>query len=75
MTITPVSFTGIKAIRIKPDYKKNINRPYLYNEILDITNKLKVPANFHSDKIEMPSPTKALLARLKELGIFYRKIK
>lgn len=73
--ITPISFSGLKAIKIKPKYKENADRPYLYNEILDLTKKMKVPANFHTNKIEMPSPTQALLTKLKELGIFYSEVK
>ena len=67
-------YTGWKAARILPKAKKNIERPYLYNEILDITKKFRVPANFQTHKIELPSPTKAVIAKLKELGIKYEKI-
>lgn len=74
-TIAPQIYTGLKAIRISPKYKKNIGRPLLYNEILNITNKFKVPATFHTGKIELPEPTFAVLKRLKELGISFRKIK
>lgn len=73
-TITPITFTGIKAVRIFPYSKKNINRQFLYNEVLDITRKLKTPANFHTKKIELPSPTQAVIARLNELGISFSEV-
>ena len=50
--IAPRIYSGLKAVRIMPKSKKNIVRPFIYNEVLDITKKLHVPATFHTKKIE-----------------------
>ena len=73
--IIPKTYTNIKAIRISPKSKKNINKPFLYNEVLEITRCMGLPATFHTKKIELPSPTRELIAKLKELGISYRTVK
>ncbi len=69
--VTPVLFTGINPVVIKPKYKKNINKPYLYNDVLDITKDFRVGAVFHNNKIELPSPTKEIIEKLRSLGIAY----
>ncbi len=71
--IAPV-YTNLKAVRILPKSKENIGRQYIYNEVLDITKKLHVPATFHTDKIELPTPTTAVISKLDELGISFDKI-
>jgi len=73
--IAPRVYSGLKAVTILPKSKENITRPFIYNEILDITKKLRVPATFHTAKIELPEPTLAVLEKLKELGISYSKVK
>ena len=74
LAITP-SFTGLKPIYILPKAKGNVNRPYLYNEVLDMSRKLKVPATFHNEKIILPEPTQAVITKLNELGISYKNVK
>lgn len=71
--ITPV-YTGWKSANIFAESEKNIKRPYLYNEILDITKKFHVPATFHNNRIELPTPTVAVINKLKELKIQFEKI-
>ena len=71
--INPI-YTGWKTAVILAKTGENVERPYLYNEILDITKKFKVPANFHVDKIELPTPTTDVIAKLNELGIKFDKI-
>lgn len=71
--ITPV-YTDLKSVLIKSKSKENIQRPYLYNEILNITKKFHVPATFHNNKIELPAPTIAVIDKLNELGIKFEKI-
>lgn len=73
--VAPRIYSGLKAVRILPKSDKNIVRPFIYNEILDITKKLHVPATFHTAQIELPEPTLAVLDRLKELGISYSRVK
>lgn len=71
--ITPIIYSGLKSATIYP--KENVGRQFIYNEVLDITKKFHVPATFHTKKIELPNPTNAVLAKLKELGIFYNEVK
>ena len=68
------AYSDFKSVRIMSKSKENIKRPYLYNEILDITRKFKVPATFHNNKIEMPNPTLSVITKLNELGIEFQKI-
>jgi len=72
--VTPYVYTGLKAIRILPKSPKNIGRELIYNEVLDITRKLRVPATFHTNLIEMPTPTTAVISKLDELGISFDRI-
>lgn len=67
-------YTGWKSANIFAKSEKNMTRPYLYNEILDITKKFHVPATFHNDRIEFPTPTVAVINKLKELKIQFEKI-
>jgi len=64
-------FTGLKPVTIKPKCKKNIDNQYLYNYVLEITKDFKTSAVFHNNKIELPSPTKEVIEKLKSLGIAY----
>ncbi len=57
---------GFRSLHIP----REINtRKYLYNEMLDLTNELKIPANFDNDGITFPRITFKLLDRLKEMGL------
>lgn len=69
--VTPMLFTGLNPVIIKPKYKKNLNKPYLYNDVLDITKDFQVSAIIHNNKIELPSPTKKIIEKLRSLGIAY----
>ena len=50
---------------------KNRKNKYLYNQILAMTNEYKIPANFLTDKIQLPSVTNQILNDLKKLEIKY----
>ena len=64
-SITPTNFqAGIKILK-----SENPERTYLYNEINKLTNEFKIPATFKNREIELPSVSKAILLKLKELGI------
>jgi len=52
----------------------NPNHKYLYNEVNDITREFKIPANFHTYKIELPTVSKAIIDKLNELGIKFKNI-
>ena len=53
---------------------KNRNNKYLYNQILAMTKEYKIPANFLTDKIQLPSVTNQILNDLKKLEINYQQI-
>ena len=72
--VAPYVYTGLKAIVILPKSENNIGRKYIYNEALDITKKLRVPATFHTNKIEFPTPTQAVISKLDELGISFDRV-
>lgn len=63
--IGPTNFNG--GIRINS--MENKENQYLYNHILKITRDFKIPATFHTQEIELPTVTKDILKKLKELGI------
>ena len=65
MGVEPISFNA--GVRIMDS--ENTGHKYLYNEVLNMTREMKIPATFYSTKIELPSITKSVLARLNELGI------
>lgn len=64
-SITSTNFYG--GINIKA--AENKENQHLYNHILNITKEFKIPATFHTNEIELPSVSKAVIAKLKELGI------
>ena len=70
--IAPTVYSNLKSITILP--KENAGRTYIFNEVLDLTNKLHTPATFHNNKIEVPTPTKLFLSRLNELGINFNEV-
>ncbi len=55
--------------------KENTHKQYLYNELMDICRKHKLPANFCIDKVEFPSISDSVIEKIKALGIkiFSRK--
>ena len=51
---------------------ENQKHEYLYNEILNLTNKYKIPANFRTEDIDLPSVSTDILKTLNKLKIkFY----
>jgi hypothetical protein len=70
MRIEPDIYTdvyiGFRSLHIP---RKHNTRKYLYNEMLDLTNELKIPANFDNEGITFPRITFKLLDRLKEMGL------
>jgi predicted metal-dependent TIM-barrel fold hydrolase len=64
-SIEPTTFNaGIKIL-----CNENKGNQYLYNHVLKIARDYKIPATFHTDKIELPSVTKAILEKLNEFKI------
>ena len=57
---------GAKARIRSMDNKKH---PYLYNEIILLTKEYKIPANFRTHEIELPSVSNSVLRKLNELKI------
>lgn len=53
---------------------ENQHRQYLYNDIEAIRKEFKIPVLFHTHKIELPSVSQAIIAKLNELGIKFRNI-
>ena len=47
--------------------RKQNKREYLFNELLDVVNELKVPAVFLNEGVEFPQVTFGLLDKLTEL--------
>ena len=45
------------------------NRPYLYNQVVDLLEGKGMTAVFSRDSIEVSNPTKEFLKKIKELGI------
>ena len=74
MQVNNISSTNFQAgVRIKSI--ENRHKNFLYNEVNDITKEYKIPANFRTHDIELPSVSKAILAKLNALGIkFSEKI-
>ena len=64
-SITSTNFYG--GINIKA--AENAGNAYWYYHVMKITRDFKLPASFYTDNIELPSVSKAVIAKLKELGI------
>ena len=64
-SIHPTTFKagiGIKSAN-------NKQHQFLYNEVLKLTRDFKIPANFRSKEIELPSISEKIIEKLNELGI------
>lgn len=61
-----INFNGIY---ISSDSNKHIK--YLYNDVLDIVKQNKIPAMFGTKGIDLPSVTKNIIDKIKELGIIF----
>lgn len=76
--ITP-SFTGAKTypIRISRAHAGNSleQRPFLFNEVLDIVKKNKLPGTFAVKHIDLPNVPQKVIDKLVELKIGFEKIK
>ena len=66
--ISNINFNS-KNIIIKAS--ENKSNPYLYNQVLGITNDLKIPANFRTHEINIPTLAENVQKMLKELKIKY----
>jgi len=64
-SITPTSFNG--GLNIMAAENKG-NELWSYH-VLKIARDFKLPANFHTNNIELPSVSKAIIEKLNELGI------
>lgn len=73
MKTNRISSTNFQS-GIKVNCKDNKNIKYLYNEILGVTREYKIPANFQTPGITLPSVTKDVLKKLRELGIKYKEV-
>ena len=69
-SIEPTNFGA--GVKIK--CAENRHRQYLYNEIEAIRKEYKIPANFRTHEIELPSISKAIVDKLKELNIKFNNI-
>ena len=68
MKVNNISSTNFQAgVRISA--KENENCKYLYNHVNNLTKEFHIPATFHTKEIELPSVSKMILERLKDLGI------
>ena len=73
MKVNNISSTNFGAgVRIASIDNKH--RPFLYNDVEAIRKEFKIPANFHTNEIELPSISKAILKRLQDLGIKFNNI-
>lgn len=74
--ITP-SFTGTK---VKILQEANKGKTYLFNEVLDIVRKDKIPATFHNKGVDFDIPSDApnisnkLVSKLEEKGIKFQTV-
>lgn len=86
MRINKVTYNTYKKQQVTPPYipEKNINFngvyipsdsnkhiKYLYNNVLDIVKQNKIPAMFGTKGIDLPSVTKNIIDKIKELGIIF----
>ena len=60
------------GVRIKGS--DNLKHNFLYNEIIKLTNDFKIPANYKTEEIVLPSVSKDILKKLKELKIIFSNI-
>ncbi len=63
--IRPTNFKG--GVNINAAQNKECK--YLYNKLLALTNEYKIPANFRTYEVELPTVTKVIIEKLNELGI------
>ena len=54
--------------------KQNKQNQYLYNQVLDILNKYKLPGSWNNEGFNIPSVCQKALSDFKELGIKFDKI-
>ena len=54
--------------------KQNKQNQYLYNQVLDILNKYKLPGSWNNEGFSIPSVCQKALSDFKELGIKFDKI-
>ena len=54
--------------------EKNKENIYLYNQVLDIINKYKLPGIWNNDGISIPSIKQKAIGELKELGIIFDRL-
>lgn len=68
MKVNSISSTNFGAgINIKS--AENQHRRFLYNDIEAIRKEFKIPANFRTHEVELPSVSKEILKKLKDLEI------
>ena len=68
MKINNITSTNFGAgVRIL--YSENKNYWNLNGDIENIRKEFKIPVSFHTPEIELPSASKTILKRLKDLGI------
>lgn len=73
MKVNSISSTGFGA-GVNIISSENQHRKFLYNDLEAIRKEFKIPALFHTHKVELPSVSKAILTRLNELGIKFKSI-
>ena len=73
MKVNSISSVGFGA-GVNIIGSENKHRQYLYNDIEAIRKEFKIPVLFHTQKVELPSVSKAVIAKLNELGIKFKNI-
>ena len=79
--ITQISpaFSGAKPCSIRISRKQAGNsfeqRPYLYNEVLGLAQKHKLPGTFATKHIDLPNVPQKVIDKLNELKISFEKMK
>ena len=63
--IEPTNFKAATVIKCS----ENKGHKYLYNEVLNLTREYHIPATFRTEQIELPSISKTIMEKLKELKI------
>ena len=75
MYITPITNYSFTSNTIRILAQENKMREYLYLDILNLTRTEKFGASFHTNFIDIPSPTKNVIDKLKSLNIKFGPVK
>ena len=69
-SVSQVNFNANKVQILKNVVENSSkNRPYLYNQVVDLVKGKGMTSVFGRDSIEVSNPTKEFFEKIKELGI------